>query len=425
MEDTYTKGNDYGIEDVFTIFGLSDFEDYKLVEHYNDDDISEMMIGHRPISFNGETKEIVVVSIRGTDGTIEEWSSNFDVGANTDEYYEAIGVKPEEMGEYWWDEKSNHKGFDVAANRLYKRLIKYIDENTNKDLPTVVYIVGHSRGAAIANILGTRIEDDTSYEPFVYTFASPATTTDLDKIDDYDFIFNIVNEDDLVTYLPLSKWGFDRYGITYSASIVEEYENRLFDAQEGTWEHLFGEGYNYNNNLPQTVTAMEGVASCREDVYKYTGEKDTKVSYHFKSVDECKRKLGNRITRFCNLRFDTTLINETKIEQTPAAFMMILADLTATFEHDPDTGHHQAYNSKALIAGFKVADRYDSAKMQFCLSGLDTKAWAKPIHLGGMEHGHMLGTYYFLSNDYEDKLKSKTSKELAMRLYRILAQNMS
>ena len=104
MKDTYTKGNDYGIEDVFTIFGLSDFEDYKLVEHYNDDDISEMMIGHRPISFNGETKEIVVVSIRGTDGTIEEWSSNFDVGANTDEYYEAIGVKPEEKGDYWWDE---------------------------------------------------------------------------------------------------------------------------------------------------------------------------------------------------------------------------------------------------------------------------------------------------------------------------------
>ena len=156
MEDTYTKGNDYGIKDVFTAFGLTDYEDYKLVDvdEYNDDDISEMMIGHRPISFNGETKEIVVVSIRGTDGTIEEWSSNFDVGADTDEYYEAIGVKPEEMGEYWWDEKSNHKGFDVAANRLYKRLIGYIGENTNKDLPTVVYIVGHSRGAAIANILG-------------------------------------------------------------------------------------------------------------------------------------------------------------------------------------------------------------------------------------------------------------------------------
>ena len=94
------------------------------------------------------------------------------MGANTDEYYEAIGVKPEEMGEYWWDEKSNHKGFDVAANRLYKRLIKYIDENTNKDLPTVVYIVGHSRGAAIANILGTRVADDTTYYSVSFTVYS-------------------------------------------------------------------------------------------------------------------------------------------------------------------------------------------------------------------------------------------------------------
>lgn len=87
--------------------------------------------------------------------------------------------------------------------------------------------------------------------------------------------------------------------------------------------------------------------------------------------------------------------------------MMILADLTATFEHDPDTGHHQAYNSKALIAGFKVADRYDSAKMQFCLSGSDTKEYIAAVNGGGMTHAHMVGTYYFLANDYKNKLEVK------------------
>lgn len=103
--------------------------------------------------------------------------------------------------------------------------------------------------------------------------------------------------------------------------------------------------------------------------------------------------------------------------------MMILADLTATFEHDPDTGHHQAYNSKALIAGFKVADRYDSAKMQFCLSGSDSVIKKIPIfkwlgcNLGGMEHGHMLGTYYFLSNDYNDELELRSANEIVTELH--------
>ena len=78
--------------------------------------------------------------------------------------------------------------------------------------------------------------------------------------------------------------------------------------------------------------------------------------------------------------------------------MMILADLTATFEHDSENGNYYlTYDSKALLLGFKVALMYDLAKAQFCFSGADSKL-NNFLNLGGMEHGHMVGTYYFLSS---------------------------
>lgn len=217
-----------------------------------------------------------------------------------------------------------------------------------------------------------------------------------------------MNEDDLVTYLPLSKWGFDRYGITYSASITSEYENRLFVAQEGTWEHLFGEDYNYNNNLNSTVEVMENIADCREDLYVFTGELYKTVSYN-KNVKECRDDYGVRIAKYCSFLYFPELHGKcrTVIEQTPAAFMMILADLTADFKHDAEDGYYQEHSTNAMTPlGHKVAPKYDLAKAQFCMSGIDSvlENW---FSLGGMEHGHMMGTYYFLANDYKNKLEEK------------------
>ena len=88
--------------------------------------------------------------------------------------------------------------------------------------------------------------------------------------------------------------------------------------------------------------------------------------------------------------------------------MMILADLTADFKHDSEKGnYYQTYDSKAWFIGFKVALRYDLAKLLFCLSGSDTKEYIAAVNGGGMTHGHMVGTYYFLANDYKNKLEEK------------------
>ena len=88
--------------------------------------------------------------------------------------------------------------------------------------------------------------------------------------------------------------------------------------------------------------------------------------------------------------------------------MMILADLTASFKHDAEDGYYQEHSTGAMTSlGYKVALRYDLAKAQFCLSGSDTLWVADKLRFGGMGDAHMVGTYYFLANDYKSKLEEK------------------
>ena len=57
-----------------------------------------------------------------------------------------------------------------------------------------------------------------------------------------------------------------------------------------------------------------------------------------------------------------------------------------------------------VTVGFKVAEKYQKAKNEFCKSGADSKTGI--INIGGMVNGHMPETYYFLANDYLHKLKA-------------------
>ena len=73
-------------------------------------------------------------------------------------------------------------------------------------------VTGHSRGAAVANILGARLTDRFGAESvYAYTFATPRTVRG--DYPSYDNIFNVINPCDMVPMLPLAVWGFERYGI--------------------------------------------------------------------------------------------------------------------------------------------------------------------------------------------------------------------
>lgn len=412
----------------YKMTGLKDIKTVELSKTYKDDDISEITMGHRNVTCNGKNKEIFVIAVRGTDATIEEWSSNFDVGVDSSNYYDCNNSD--------WENKNHHKGFDVAAYRLYGAVDGYINsygQNTDK----VVLLTGHSRGAAISNIIGAKLEDTGKYKTYTYTFATPNTTT-LSNIDKYKTIFNTVNEDDLVACMPLTKWGFTKYGKTLSVSVGKKYSGTrvaLFGDQK-TWEEYLQvkSGYNYNEAKKITVKELNKICENRNEIYKYAGDKashDEKCIYHKKYklnekdakklLEKQKDKFGKRMSQYAEGCYAVETVNKGRkpekryymaTEQKPAFLMMNFADVASTKQHNNiGTGLDRIVDYKREIDkypdfkylsgrfNFRLAPRYHWARNFFVWSGADSTSFGEFTHLGGMVHEHMPLTYYVITKE--------------------------
>ena len=393
----FTSGTTGG-SDTATNFGkklgLNDVKSYKVTasEYAVDkNDVTEFFVGHKKIVYKGVIREVIVVAVRGTNATNAEWSSNFDVGADTKEYYDAMGDSHPH-----WKNKQNHKGFDVASNRVYEKLTSYINTYISADAEVSMLVTGHSRGAAIANILSQMYTDNTDYKVFGYTFAAPNTTTAKNAAS-YKNIFNIINKDDIIPYLPLSQWGFKNYGVTKSISVNEyyDYEPGFFGKEkEGAFKWFTGLSYNDDGGTQRTLDCFAALATCREDLYKldttshgkmtYTGvlglkynQKDGTAKYY-----EIKEKLKKEnLLQFCEIylmKQGTKYYVE--VNYSPAFFMQMLANMT--------TGVGD-------LLGYSLGTKYNDAKLSFVASS------GKAI-VGGMEHPHMQPTYYLIvRNDFK------------------------
>ncbi len=148
---------------------------------------------------SGDT--LAFVGVRGTYGA--EWLSNFSI-------FDAHG-------------RPDHEGYRIAEREVADALASYLREIGADPSRTRVLATGHSRGGAIANLLAAEIADRANGPDalaradgvYAYTFAAPGTTRS--KAHDaaaYRGIFNIVNPSDIVPQLPLSSWGYGRYGTT-------------------------------------------------------------------------------------------------------------------------------------------------------------------------------------------------------------------
>ena len=373
------------------LLGLQNVKSYKIsASSYSvdKDDVTEFFVGHKKVVYNGVTREIIIVAVRGTNETNAEWSSNFDVGADTDEYYKAMGKSHPD-----WINKSNHKGFDVAANRVYAKLSSYIKQYVDANAQTSILLTGHSRGAAIANILSQMYTDNTSYKTFGYTFASPNTTTAKNAAT-YKNIFNIVNKDDIIPYLPLAEWGFTKYGVTKSLSVREyySYEPGFFGKEKaGAFKWFIGESYNDDGGTQRTLDCFAALAKSREDLYKldttshgkfsYTGllglkynQKDATAKYN-----EIRTKLKNeKLLQFCDIYVVKSGSKYyVEVNYCPAFFMQMLSNMT--------TGVGD-------LLGYTLGTKYNDAKLSFVAS-------SGKVGVGGMEHPHMQPTYYLITRN--------------------------
>ena len=359
-------------------YGMSDTKRYQSKNKYGDDDISELGIGHRKIIYQGKEKEVIFVTVRGTNGTVKEWSSNFDVGADTKDYWDQNNPD--------WDNKHHHKGFDVTANRLNTYIKAYVKQYVSTSAEKVIYITGHSRGAAIANLLGAKYEDDSEYKTYTYTFAAPNTTQDKKN---YKTIFNVINTDDIVPQMPLEDWGFTNYGKMKKISVAEKYEKTLSKNKNvsGTFEWLTGRDYNNDGGTKRTLNAFSKVATDRTAIYCKDYNRETLLISWLIPHEYDSYK--NNLDKGWRLQRHIYKNNSGHIYQTLAFLMQDLAYLASKGDYKKQ---YEAYP----ILGNDVSRKYEAAKKSFIItSGFGNQV---PI-IGGMAHPHLPQTYYLIAKN--------------------------
>lgn len=186
--------------------------DYMYVNYFEEnafggpEDNCSYSIVHRKM-WNG--KVFVYVIIRGTDRI--EWYGNMEIA-----------------GESYNANEEDHWNFKKAEGEVLDMVKKYIKEKELRQTDLVV--TGHSRGAAVANLLAKDLIDDKenfnregqekySYETVTaYTFATPCVSLKNDVgLKKYDTIFNFCFTDDFVPQVPLNSWGYQKYGRTVTA----------------------------------------------------------------------------------------------------------------------------------------------------------------------------------------------------------------
>ena len=200
---------------------------------YANNDFVAYTVGHRNI----KGYNVYIVAVRGTTGNCE-WFSNFNLGKN-----------------------DYHKGFKKAADEILHTLDDEVKTDNN-----IIMLTGHSRGAAVANIVAGELSIDgklaSSDHIFGYTYACPAVKYKLE--DSHSNIYNFNNPGDAITMMPLPEWGYRRYGIDINLSL----ETDIFN----NFKQRFNDEENINyagiQNTDSFVTALKSFASTREDFYK-------------------------------------------------------------------------------------------------------------------------------------------------------------
>ena len=114
----------------------------------------------------------------------------------------------------WWDWVNDIGTQALPFNNRFAALTEEVFTNVENYLSStglqdpIILVTGHSMGAAIANILAARLngimDPDNVY---AYTFATPRTVNEAvsgNQAVNYPNIFNILNSNDAITYVPLT-----------------------------------------------------------------------------------------------------------------------------------------------------------------------------------------------------------------------------
>lgn len=145
----------------------------------------KVTIGHKTISFNQEDYDLYAILVRGTTDAME-WVSNFDLNSLNNDCANQFVIPKNEIRSLFDSYKKNYFTSGTTAK---------------------IWITGHSRGGAVANLLAHELSSKyAASNVYAYTFASAKVVTK--KIDDAN-IFNYLIQEDIVPKVPP---GYVRYG---------------------------------------------------------------------------------------------------------------------------------------------------------------------------------------------------------------------
>ena len=148
-----------------------------------------------------------------------EWASNFKVG-----------------------ESGDHQGFSESRDRVYNHFNTFYDEHKDDfgNIPVKIWIVGYSRGAGVANLLGGKITDEcasfntTKENIYCYTLGTPQAALisahTSPTLDSYTNIHNVVTNADFIQLFAPSSMGFSRYGVDHKLPVYVS--DKVHDATE-------------------------------------------------------------------------------------------------------------------------------------------------------------------------------------------------
>lgn len=217
------RGNNT-LRNAYRILGV---EDSNIDFHY-DVDYSDPIWGNDQCAFSFAHKEIqsafgrrtlLFIVIRGTPLNANEWISNLNV---SNKIKEGSPV---------------HEGFSQAALQIHSEFIAYLLRNKIDPAEAFLFITGHSRGAAVTNVLASNFSHDDFFETdniYAYTFAAPNVTTYPPEDDDrYGYIWNIVNAEDVVPTVPLNrgKWKYRKFGHVLTLANNWNIEQSLYNKE--------------------------------------------------------------------------------------------------------------------------------------------------------------------------------------------------
>ncbi len=226
-----------------------------------------MLMGAKKITIDDEGYILLPIVVRGGDYEAE-WASNFTLGESGESY-----------------------GFSSAATQVAEQIDRYINTYKTYDIPSALskgkvkfWIVGYSRGGAVANITAKRLTDTYGEEGnsiYAYCFEAPqggVDGTEIEKMWTYNGIYanihNVLNKNDLVTYLPPKQMGFKRYGVDHymPGTDAGEIKTTVYETPTGITVTT------YSDNEPYTV-GEDDYLSRRDDMLKYLEYIDNTVKF--------------------------------------------------------------------------------------------------------------------------------------------------